>query len=351
MDWGNRQFNLDNHRNLTYIITMNEIKISTQAEFDALTTPKDFTNIYIIGELSKIGRAIDNTIIYVYGSAKIGSVYGSAKIDYVSGSAKIGSVYGSAKIDYVYGSAKIGSVYGSAKIDYVSGSAKIDYVYGSAKIDYVSGSAKIGSVYGSAKIDYVYGSAKIGSVYDSAKIDYVSGSAKIGSVYGYGSANIHNDCSPILHGFSVIWAFNELCKPIQKSTNSVILRPNLDPLETYFNSNPIDISGETVLLYKRVSSNLLTQEKTANETLWCIGQEIIHPNWSPSNSECGEGKFHACSRPVFCDSFRSNEGDRYICIEVNKADLFAWKNPSYPRKIAFRKGVVLYECDREGNKI
>ena len=231
---------------------MNEIKISTQAEFDALVASKDFTIIFIVGALSRINRAIDNSVIYVSDSAKIGSVSDSAKIDYV---------------------------------------------------------------------------------------------------YGYGSANIHNDCSPILHGYSVIWAFNGLCKPIQKSTNSIILRPSLDPLEIYFNSNPINISGETVLLYKRVSSKLLTQEKTSNETTWSIGEEIVHPNWNPTNSECGEGKFHACSRPIFCDSFRSDEGDRYICIEVNKADLYAWKNPAYPRKITFKKGIVLYECDREGNKM
>ena len=145
------------------------------------------------------------------------------------------------------------------------------------------------------KIGYVYDSAKIGSVSDSAKIDYV---------YGYGSANIHNDCSPVLHGFSVIWAFDDRCKPVQKSKDSVILRPNLDPLEMYFNSNPIDVSGKTVLLYKRVSKDFQTQEGTKNETVWEVGKKIVHPDWKPEGAECGEGKFHACSKPIFCDQFR-----------------------------------------------
>ena len=92
-------------------------------------------------------------------------------------------------------------------------------------------------------------------------------------------------------------------------------------------------------------------ERTKNETKWIIGKNISHPNWNPKNSECGEGKFHACSKPIFCDEFCKNEGDRYICLEVKKEDLFAWKNPYYPRKIAFKKASILYECDREGNKI
>src|SRR3990167_2255941 len=67
-------------------------------------------------------------------------------------------------------------------------------------------------------------------------------------------------------------------------------------------------------------------------------------------SECGEGKFHACSRPYFCDEFRNNNGDKYIAIEIKKDDLYAWPNPVYPHKIAFREGKVLYECDKFGKE-
>jgi hypothetical protein len=73
------------------------------------------------------------------------------------------------------------------------------------------------------------------------------------------------------------------------------------------------------------------------------------PKWDPTSQECGEGKFHACSRTFFCDEFRSERGDRYVAIEVAVADLHAWKNPTYPHKIAFRTGRVLHECDRYGN--
>jgi len=71
-----------------------------------------------------------------------------------------------------------------------------------------------------------------------------------------------------------------------------------------------------------------------------------------SQEECGEGKFHACSRPYFCDGFRNKTGDRYIAIEVNKEDLFEWKkNPTCIHKIVFKKCKVLYQCDKFGKRI
>ena len=75
------------------------------------------------------------------------------------------------------------------------------------------------------------------------------------------------------------------------------------------------------------------------------------PDWNPNLEECGSNKFHACSKPYFCDEFRNKKEDKYIAIEVKKSDLFTWPNPQYPYKIAFRKGKVLYEVNRYGKKI
>jgi hypothetical protein len=108
---------------------------------------------------------------------------------------------------------------------------------------------------------------------------------------------------------------------------------------------------DPVILFKRVSKDWLTQEGTANETKWAIGLTVTHPNWSPLKAECGPGKFHACSRPYFCDEFRSNEGDHYIAIQIKANDLHAWDNGEYPNKIAFRECVVLHECDRYGARL
>jgi hypothetical protein len=76
----------------------------------------------------------------------------------------------------------------------------------------------------------------------------------------------------------------------------------------------IKIKNNKVILFKRVSKNMLTRENTENETKWTIGEKIIHPDWNPTISECGKGKFHACSRPYFADEFRSNKQDKYIAI-------------------------------------
>ena len=107
-----------------------------------------------------------------------------------------------------------------------------------------------------------------------------------------------------------------------------------------------------VILFKRVSVDFKTQEGTSNETVWNIGSMVEHANWTPKDKECGAGKFHACSRPFFCNEFRSAVGDRYIAIKVNIKDLHAWtsKDAQYPHKIAFRKGKILYECDKFGKK-
>ena len=112
---------------------------------------------------------------------------------------------------------------------------------------------------------------------------------------------------------------------------------------------PVNKSGKAIV-YKRVSEDFKTQENTANETTWTPGSKMNHPSWNPVQ-ECGGGKFHACSRPYFCDEFRSGSEDRYVAIEIKVVDTHQFKNPSYPHKIAFRRGKVLYECDRFGDKI
>jgi len=119
----------------------------------------------------------------------------------------------------------------------------------------------------------------------------------------------------------------------------------------FFEREGIEVKDNSVILFKRVSADWKTQEGTENETSWEIGSVVTHPNWLPHKDECGEGKFHACSRPYFCDEFRDKIGDRYIAIKIKIKDLYEWNRPVYPHKIGFREGTVLYECDRYGTKI
>ena len=154
----------------------------------------------------------------------------------------------------------------------------------------------------------------------------------------------------ILHGFSIAFLPISIKLDINiKKESKYAYVQKIKPLN-WFENNGIKKTTK-VILYKRVSKDFLTQENTSNQTKWEIGSIIEHPNWRPLNSECGAGKFHAVSKPYFADEFRSIKDDKYIAIEIAKKDLYEWPNPSYPHKIGFRKGRVLWEVDRFGKKI
>ena len=144
----------------------------------------------------------------------------------------------------------------------------------------------------------------------------------------------------------------QVCKKLKRKSTTIVINTHYENnIDTFIDMNDVKkLNDQTVLLYKRVSFDYKTQENTKNETLWSVGKILEVPYWSPE-SECGEGKFHACSRTFFCDQFRSKENDRYIALSVKIDDLYTHKNPQYPHKIAFKKGKVLYEVDRNGNKI
>jgi len=109
----------------------------------------------------------------------------------------------------------------------------------------------------------------------------------------------------------------------------------------------VKVENGKVILYKKVSFDFKTQENTKNETLWLPGTTVEHPDWKPFKDECGAGKFHACSKPLWCDTFRNGRGDKYVSIEVDVSDLYEWTDsPTYPKKIGFRKGKVLSEVER-----
>ena len=153
-----------------------------------------------------------------------------------------------------------------------------------------------------------------------------------------------------LFAFSV--AFVKLnMKVLIKSKNATVItvRPPKTATE-WLDFHGVEHSKEAVL-FKRVSHDFKTQEKTSNETTWSIGSVLEHPNWGPSLEECGAGKFHACHHPSACDMYRVSTGDKYVAIKIDVNAMFVWKDdPQHPNKIAFRKGTVLYECDVNGNK-
>ena len=65
---------------------------------------------------------------------------------------KVGSIYGSAKVENICDSAEVGSIYGSAKVKYICDSAEVENIYGSAKVKYICDSAEVGSICDSAEV-------------------------------------------------------------------------------------------------------------------------------------------------------------------------------------------------------
>ena len=170
---------------------------------------------------------------------------------------------------------------------------------------------------------------------------------------GYGNAAIHNyTLNPVLlYGFSVCWLLTKTAKATKKSVNSTIINFQFNSVKNWIENDGVETDkNNNVIIFKRVSKDFKTQEGSKNETLWRIEKEIEIENWDPKN-ECGEGKFHGCSHAFFCDDFRDKEEDRHIAVKVAIKDLVAFPEPKYPNKISFRKGFVLWECDRNGKKI
>ncbi len=164
--------------------------------------------------------------------------------------------------------------------------------------------------------------------------------------------NQSDDSIVTLFAFAVAFLFRK-AKATRKSKTSTIIRPvKKAGLNGWLEDHAIK-PEKSVVLFKRVSKDFLTQEGQSSETNWTPGETRTHADWTPKGQECGAGTFHACARPYFCDEFRSTVGDRYIAIKIDKKDLYAWPEPEpkYPHKIAFRKGTVLYEVDRFGDKI
>ena len=220
--------------------------------------------------------------------------------------------------------------------------------YGSAAVT-AYGSAAV-TAYGSATVT-AYDSATV-TAYDSATVR-AYGSA---TVTACGSATVtayDSGTTLTLLGFAVGVLFAK-ARVAKRGKNAVVVRQAPRPakdLPEWVEFNLATKQRGKLILFKRVSKDFQTREGTDNETLWRPGSVVEHPDWSPKHQECGEGKYHACASPFFCDQYRSSVGDRYVAIEVAARDTYVWPHAQHPHKIAFRKGRVLYECDAMGKKL
>ena len=171
--------------------------------------------------------------------------------------------------------------------------------------------------------------------------------------WGSVAVHVHSELSTItLFAFAAAWLIAK-AKVVRKSKTCTVITPKKpSTTKAWTEEEGVEIKVKFAIVYKRVSKDWKTQEGTRNETAWPVGADMKHPAYEPKTQECGAGKFHACSKPYFCDEFRSTKGDRYIAIKVPVASLHYWgTNASYPHKVAFGEGKVMYECDRFGKKV
>ena len=146
-------------------------------------------------------------------------------------------------------------------------------------------------------------------------------------------------------GYVYLDSLTELPENVQfNNGGDVWLKEGKQELKPYIDRCKVEKEGDYVYLYKKVSKDFKTQENTENETLWKIGSTLEHPDWNPTQSECGPGKFHACAKPHWCNYFRNEKGDKYIQIKIHVNDIYEWKNnPTFPQKISFKKATVIKE--------
>src|SRR3990167_5960541 len=170
------------------------------------------------------------------------------------------------------------------------------------------------------------------------------------SVVAWGNVGVHlfSSVSTVtLFMFSVCWKLAK-GKINKKSKNCTVIE--LEEID-WFENNGIE-KIKTITLYKKVSKDFKTQEGTKNETVWTVGSTVKHPSWKPTQEECGENKYHACSRSYFCDEFRNKKGDKYIALEIDIKDIYAWPKPTQEEcgENKYHACSRSYFCDEFRNK-
>ena len=324
---------------------MNIVVVRTQAEWDALPASFDIdTRIEIRSSADvwlRISKTPESSHVVARGSSHV-EAWGSSHV-VARGSSHV-VARGSSHVE-AWGSSHVEAWESSHVV--ARGSSHVE-AWGSSHVEAWESSHVVarGSSHvearGSSHVE-AWGSSHV-EAWESSHVE----------AWGSVAVHVHSEFSAVdLFSFAVaILVVAAATKVVKKSTTATIVLP-VAPTGTpgWLEAHAIEPS-EKVVLYKRVSKDWKTQEDTPNETVWEPGRTLEHGAWNPTEEECGGGKFHAVPRPYFGDEFRSVVGDRYVAIEIAAADLHAWdSSPSYPHKIAFRKGTVLREVDRFGKEM
>jgi hypothetical protein len=331
---------------------MKTIYVTTQAEWDALPDSTENTVIEIRGKDIEI-RCRKADCVYAYGSSTV-RAYGSSTVT-AYGSSTV-RAYDSSTVT-ACGSSTV-TAYGSSTVRACDsstvracGSSTVRAYDSSTVTAYDSSTVRACdsstvTAYDSSTVR-AYDSSTV-RAYDSSTVTAYDSSTVRAS--GANTIYVHSQYSTIdFIGLAIVF-LKVLTDRVNGDRSRVFDAIPKPGVKAWAEREGVEVKDGAMVLYKRVSKHLKTQEGTRNETTWSIGETLEIANWRTPEEECGKGKFHACSLPAFCDQFRSETGDRYIAISVKVEDAHAWPGGSYPHKIAFRKGVVLHEVDTHGRK-
>src|SRR3990167_3432669 len=308
---------------------MKKIIVHNQKEFDVLPDKFDeFTHIYIQDTTERVyvNRATGNSSVTAWGNSSVMAT-GNSSVT-ATGNSSV-TATGNSSVTATGNSSVTAT--GNSSVT-ATGNSSVTAWGNSSVMAWDNSSV---TAWGNSSVT-AWGNSSV-TAWGNSSVT-VRGNSNV-EAYGNSFFRVFSDSAKIvLNGFSV--AFVHLVMKVnivRKSKNTLIQK---EKKGSWFEKNGIEEKPK-VVLFKKVSENFLTQEGNPAETKWLIGSVVKHPNWDPKRDECGHGKFHACSRPFFCDEFRDENNDKYIAIEIAKKDLYAWPDQEYPHKIAFRKGLVL----------
>ena len=348
---------------------MKEIIVTTQAEFDALPTRfEEYTRIIIKNTTSQIAVRVarenssvvawENSSVEARGNSSV-VAWGNSSVEAWENSSVVArenssvEAWGNSSVE-AWGNSSV-VAWGNSSVEAL-GNSSVEAL-GNSSVE-AGGNSSV-EAWENSSVE-AWGNSSVKAWENSSVVAWEDSSVV---AWGNSSVVAWGNSSVVAWGNSVVRIFSSYVKKIALYGFAVAIlsatlnvriekKSNYCHIQTtknlgWFENNGVD-GTETVTLYKRVSVDFKTQEGTENETTWTVGTTLIVPNWNP-HKECGPGKFHACSRPFFCDEFREKKDDRYIVISIALTDLHEWTDdPEYPHKIAFRAGTVLYECDRHG---
>ena len=83
--------------------------------------------------------------------------------------------------------------------------------------------------------------------------------------------------------FSAAWLLCKDAKIQKKSKTAGLFIPKpASSKKIWMEDHDLKINKGHVVLFKRVSLDLKTQENSSNETVWSLGKTLEHGAWSPT---------------------------------------------------------------------